>query len=455
MRVVLAVLSLCLTASWSVAQTEPAAPRPAATSLSDPKGATQPVDARGFIHRWLVLEPVPVPGRLTESAVQEALQLAVLPDIAGALPNHGEAITVNGGEHKWHALDTLNYNLNLYHFAWALSKPTSNVLFWVTTAVDSPREMTGVRLAIGSNAASRWWLNSEPVIALNDDRQSVIDDGVSGGSLYARAATLSAPPSSTAAEPRISARASWMRTTDPSRDSPWRCSSRLPMPGPPSRKQLVPKLRKYTPRTMDRTVAYNSRCDDNPVNAISWVSFLSVGSTRQLDAIANALEAKPNWETDIGNSLSYLMFADRLSFFWHRQFRFVFADHPQPLRMMDWESMTLTMGLAFAIGWRELAEFQGCLTTATLNRAYHLANGQDERHRRGHAFMCRLFASWRRDGTGHRFPAWAHGVPAYEQLLDRWRSADTPELERLLLSACDHHLEQGTLDTEKRLLRFR
>ena len=36
-----------------------------------------------------------------------------------------------------------------------------------------------MRLAIGSNAASRWWLNGELVIALNDDRQTVIDDGVS------------------------------------------------------------------------------------------------------------------------------------------------------------------------------------------------------------------------------------------------------------------------------------
>jgi hypothetical protein len=52
-------------------------------------------------------------------------------------------------------------------------------LFWVETTVDSPREMRGVRLAIGSNAASRWWLNGELVIALNDDRQAVIDDGVS------------------------------------------------------------------------------------------------------------------------------------------------------------------------------------------------------------------------------------------------------------------------------------
>ena len=90
-----------------------------------------------------------------------------------------QVVTVNGAAQTWHALDSTNYNLNLYHFAWGLSKPTSNVLFWVVTTVNSPREMHNVRLAIGSNAASRWWLNGEPVIALNDDRQSVIDDGVS------------------------------------------------------------------------------------------------------------------------------------------------------------------------------------------------------------------------------------------------------------------------------------
>ena len=120
-----------------------------------------------------------MPGRLTESAVQEALQSAPLPGPAEALPRDGDELALAGTNVKWHALDTLNYNLNLYHFAWALSKPTSNVLFWITTTVDSPQEMKDVRLAIGSNAASRWWLNGEPVIALNDDRQAVIDDGVS------------------------------------------------------------------------------------------------------------------------------------------------------------------------------------------------------------------------------------------------------------------------------------
>ena len=165
MRTAIAILSMALSMSL------------AAATLTTPKGASLPVDARGFIHRWLVLEPVPVQGRLTEPAVQEALKVAALPE--GARPADGAKLTVNGVELSWHALDTLNYNLNLYHFARSLSKPTSNVLFWVETTVDSPREIPGARLAIGSNAASRWWLNGEPVIALNDDRQSVIDDGVS------------------------------------------------------------------------------------------------------------------------------------------------------------------------------------------------------------------------------------------------------------------------------------
>jgi hypothetical protein len=121
-------------------------------------------DPRGFIHRWKVFEPIAVPGRLTEAAVQDALRSNPFPEANAA---------------GWHTVDTKAYNLNLYHFATGLSKPTSNVLFWITTVVDSPQEMPDVRLAIGSNAASRWWLNEQLVIALNDDRQTVIDDGVS------------------------------------------------------------------------------------------------------------------------------------------------------------------------------------------------------------------------------------------------------------------------------------
>ncbi len=79
----------------------------------------------------------------------------------------------------WHAVETKLYNVNLFHFARALGKPTSNVLFWAVTIIESPEERPGVRLAIGSNAASVWWVNGQEVIGIYGDRQTVIDDGVS------------------------------------------------------------------------------------------------------------------------------------------------------------------------------------------------------------------------------------------------------------------------------------
>lgn len=154
-------------------------PRPPATTLKKAGAGQLAVDEAGFIRRWLVLEPIGVSGRLTTSEVEKAVQQAPWPAAASAMPRDGDTATPAGQPLRWHALDTLKYNLNLYHFAWPLSKPTSNVLFWTTTVIVAPQEMRDVRLAIGSNAASVWWLNGERVIALYNDRQAVIDDGVS------------------------------------------------------------------------------------------------------------------------------------------------------------------------------------------------------------------------------------------------------------------------------------
>ena len=79
-----------------------------------------------------------------------------------------------------------------------MGKPTSDVLFWVVTVVNCPREMPNVRLAIGSNAASVWWVNGKEVIGIYGDRQTVVDDGVSRkltlkkGSNIVRAAVVNA-----------------------------------------------------------------------------------------------------------------------------------------------------------------------------------------------------------------------------------------------------------------------
>jgi hypothetical protein len=39
--------------------------------------------------------------------------------------------------------------------------------------------MRNVRLAVGSNSASIWWVNGKEVISLYGDRHMVVDDGVS------------------------------------------------------------------------------------------------------------------------------------------------------------------------------------------------------------------------------------------------------------------------------------
>jgi hypothetical protein len=155
-----------------------ASARPPAPSLTRPTSPAKPTDADGFIQRWLLLDPIRVSGRLTESAIRTAVEKD-FPVPATPLPHDGATLTIEDSALTWHAVDTVNYNVNLYHFAYALNKPTTNVLFWAVTVVNSPRRMRDVRLAIGSNAASVWWVNGNQATALYNDRQTVIDDGVS------------------------------------------------------------------------------------------------------------------------------------------------------------------------------------------------------------------------------------------------------------------------------------
>jgi hypothetical protein len=155
------------------------APRGPAPSLIRPTSPVKAPNADGFLQRWLLLEPIRVNGQLTDSAVRAAVAANDPPSRSTTLQADGDNITIGDAKLAWHAVDTSLYNVNLYHFAYALNQPTSNVLFWATTIVNAPREMSGVRLAIGSNAASIWWVNGQEVIGIYNERQAVIDDGVS------------------------------------------------------------------------------------------------------------------------------------------------------------------------------------------------------------------------------------------------------------------------------------
>jgi hypothetical protein len=176
-----ALAALAISAGVGVlAAQQPRLPaHPPATTLTRPSSPAKPPDAAGFLQRWVLLEPIRVSGQLTESAVRAAVEKEYFPNQLTIVPRDGETMTVGDERLTWHAVDTTLYNVNLYHFAYALDKPTSNVLFWAVTRVEAPHDMRDVRLAIGSNAASIWWLNGQEVIGIYGDRQTVIDDGVS------------------------------------------------------------------------------------------------------------------------------------------------------------------------------------------------------------------------------------------------------------------------------------
>lgn len=177
LRTLIAPLALAAGSAVLAVAAEEASRHPAPSLTRSDSGAKAP-NAAGFIQRWLILEPISCNG-LTDSAVQGAVKAEYFPNQFSVIPRDGDLVTVGGTNLTWHAVDTKEYNVNLYHFAHSLGKPSSFVLFWAVTVVNCPEEMPGVRLAIGSNAASVWWVNGHEVIGIYGDRQTVIDDGVS------------------------------------------------------------------------------------------------------------------------------------------------------------------------------------------------------------------------------------------------------------------------------------
>jgi hypothetical protein len=140
-------------------------------------------DASGFLQRWLLLEPINKPNRsntvFTDSYIRNNFSIEYFPNQFTVVPKDGDKVAVEGQELKWHALDSKNFNVKLFRFAYGLYKQTYGVLFWAVTVVNSPREMKNVRLAVGSNSASMWWLNGNEAVILSGDRRMVMDDCVS------------------------------------------------------------------------------------------------------------------------------------------------------------------------------------------------------------------------------------------------------------------------------------
>lgn len=148
-----------------------------ATAL--PKGP----DSEGFLQRWLLLEPIEKPNRsnagFTDSYIRSNLTTNYFAGQFTVIPQDGDKVAAGGEELAWHALDSANFDVKLFRFAYGLNKRTYGVVFWAVTVVANPREVKGVRMAVGSNSASMWWLNGEEAVDLFGDRRMVADDCVS------------------------------------------------------------------------------------------------------------------------------------------------------------------------------------------------------------------------------------------------------------------------------------
>ena len=140
-------------------------------------------DADGFIQRWLLLEPISKPNPrnnvFTDSYVRTAFTTEYFPNQFTGIPKDGEKVKVGEQELMWHALESTNFNVKLFRFAYGLDKTIYGVLFWAVTVVNSPEEMKNVRMAVGSNSASMWWLNGKEAVILSGDRRMVMDDCLS------------------------------------------------------------------------------------------------------------------------------------------------------------------------------------------------------------------------------------------------------------------------------------
>jgi len=140
-------------------------------------------DQDGFLQRWLLLEPINKPNRgntvFTDTYVRANLATNYFPNQFTVVPHDGDKVMVANQELAWHALDSDLFNVKLFRFADGVNKQTYGVIFWAVTVVNCPQEMKNVRLAVGSNSASMWWLNGEEVVGLFGDRRMVMDDCIS------------------------------------------------------------------------------------------------------------------------------------------------------------------------------------------------------------------------------------------------------------------------------------
>ena len=143
-------------------------------------GTLKPVNDKGFIQRWLVLEPIKKDiarnNIFTDNYLRTMFSENNFSNDYSTVPKNNQSVTIGDQELKWYALDSKTFNFNLYHFSYAINKPKYGLVFWLVTVIESPQEIKNVRMTAGCNSASMWWLNGEEAMLLSGDRDMIVDN---------------------------------------------------------------------------------------------------------------------------------------------------------------------------------------------------------------------------------------------------------------------------------------
>jgi hypothetical protein len=140
-------------------------------------------DSEGFIHDWLILDPIVLADATeqTEEAIKPMLTKEYFKDQLKIQPQVADKLNVGTNELQWREvkLDAATKQIDLVQFASDNNKATESVLFWGLAYVVADEDMNDVKLAIGSDDSSRWWVNGEEVITAYEARPVAADDSVS------------------------------------------------------------------------------------------------------------------------------------------------------------------------------------------------------------------------------------------------------------------------------------
>lgn len=169
--------------------------------------APMSLDNEGFIRRWTVLEPISKPNHsntpFVDSYLHEVFAKEYFKGQMTCLPKDGDKVkaiaeivempadfrrmqdpsqikrTFKNETLKWHKIDSKTYNLKLMRFGEYQTKRLYGVIYWVVTVINCDQDMENVRLSVGSNSASKWWINGNETLILSGDRRMVADDCMS------------------------------------------------------------------------------------------------------------------------------------------------------------------------------------------------------------------------------------------------------------------------------------